>query len=54
MKQKGGSAKNGDVISYIFCLAEGEESSSKAAQADRAYHPDELRKAGSAMTIGMR
>ncbi|PPQ85267.1 hypothetical protein CVT25_010040 [Psilocybe cyanescens] len=50
MKQRGGSARNGDVIPYIFCLAEGEESS-KTGQADRAKHPDELRKAGSALKI---
>ncbi|KDR67668.1 hypothetical protein GALMADRAFT_146949 [Galerina marginata CBS 339.88] len=50
MKQKGGSAKNGDVIPYIFCLEEGEESS-KSGQADRAKHPDEFRKAGATLTI---
>ena len=43
MKQKGGSARNGDVIPYVFCLSEGEEST-KTAQADRAKHPDEVRK----------
>jgi DNA polymerase alpha subunit A len=43
MKQKGGSARNGDVIPYVFCLSEGEESA-KTAQADRAKHPDEVRK----------
>ncbi|KAF8202326.1 hypothetical protein BJ912DRAFT_944501 [Pholiota molesta] len=50
MKQRGGSAKAGDVIPYIFCLAEGEESA-KSAQADRAKHPDELRKGGSTLKI---
>ncbi|KAF8966275.1 DNA polymerase alpha catalytic subunit [Flammula alnicola] len=50
MKQRGGSAKTGDVIPYIFCLAEGEESA-KSTQADRARHPDEFRKAGSALKI---
>lgn len=53
MKQRGGSAKNGDVIPYVFCLAEGEENS-KTGQADRAKHPDELRKAGSALKIGVQ
>lgn len=43
MKQKGGSARTGDVIPYVFCLSEGEESA-KTAQADRAKHPDEVRK----------
>jgi DNA polymerase alpha subunit A len=44
MKAKGGSARVGNVIPYIFCAAPGEESA-KSAQADRAKHPDELRKA---------
>ena len=36
----------GDVISYIFCVSPGDESA-KSAQADRAKHPDELKKAAS-------
>ncbi|KAL4066177.1 hypothetical protein J3A83DRAFT_4433487 [Scleroderma citrinum] len=44
MKAKGGSAKAGDVIPYVFCVGKGEEAS-KGAQADRAKHPDELKKA---------
>ncbi|KAF9006961.1 hypothetical protein BDQ17DRAFT_1351161 [Cyathus striatus] len=50
MKAKGGAARSGDVIPYIFCRAEGEESA-KTAQADRAKHPDEIRKAGSELKI---
>lgn len=52
MKQRGGSARSGDVIPYIFCLSEGQESA-RSAHADRAKHPDELRKAGEALTIGL-
>ncbi|KAF8552703.1 hypothetical protein OG21DRAFT_1511107 [Imleria badia] len=44
LKAKGGSARVGDVISYIFCVSPGDESA-KSAQADRAKHPDELKKA---------
>lgn len=51
MKARGASARNGDIIPYIFCIAEGEESA-KSAQADRAKHPDELKKAGSGLKIG--
>jgi DNA polymerase alpha subunit A len=51
MKAKGGSARSGDVIPYIFCLAEGEETT-KTAQADRARHPDEVRRANSGFQIG--
>lgn len=43
IKAKGGSAKAGDVIPYLFCLPEG-ETTAKAAQSDRAFHPDEFRK----------
>ena len=51
MQQKGGSARAGDVIPYVFCLVEGEETA-KTAQADRAKHPDEVRRAGSELRVG--
>lgn len=51
MKARGGNARAGDVIPYIFCLAEGEETA-KTAQADRAKHPEEIRKPGSGLKIG--
>ncbi|KAH7920526.1 hypothetical protein BV22DRAFT_1073766 [Leucogyrophana mollusca] len=44
LKAKGGSARGGDVIPYVFCITPGEESA-KSAQADRAKHPDEFKKA---------
>lgn len=43
MKARGGNARAGDVMQYVFCLNK-DEKSAKSAQADRAYHPDELRK----------
>lgn len=51
LKAKGGSARTGDVIPYIFCLG-GSGESAKTAQADKAKHPDEIRKAGSGLAIG--
>ncbi|KAI0321598.1 hypothetical protein OF83DRAFT_251189 [Amylostereum chailletii] len=43
MKARGSSTRAGDVIPYIFC--EGDSSdTSKVSQADRARHPDELRR----------
>lgn len=36
----------GDVIPYIFCVSPGDEGA-KSAQADRAKHPDELKRAAS-------
>ena len=52
MKAKGGTARAGDVIPYIFCLGEGGETS-KTAQADRAMHPDEVRRESDKHKIGM-
>lgn len=51
LKSRGSAARSGDVISYIFCLGGGGESS-KSGQAERAKHPDELRKTGSELVIG--
>ncbi|KAF8880166.1 DNA polymerase alpha zinc finger-domain-containing protein, partial [Infundibulicybe gibba] len=50
LKSKGGTARAGDVIPYVFCLAEGEETA-KTAQLDRAEHPDEVRRTGSSLRI---
>lgn len=44
MKTRGVSARAGDVIPYVFCFKDGEDSS-KTAQAERAKHPDEVRRA---------
>ncbi|KAG8945626.1 DNA-directed DNA polymerase alpha catalytic subunit pol1 [Tulasnella sp. 424] len=43
MKARGGTAKAGDVIPYLFCQGEHGESS-KTGQAERAMHPDEVRR----------
>ncbi|KAJ9474897.1 DNA polymerase alpha catalytic subunit A [Pseudozyma hubeiensis] len=51
MKARGGSARMGDVIPYIFCLGEDGSSSTKTAQAERAHHPDELRRKDSELKI---
>lgn len=51
MQAKGQSVKAGDVIPYVFCM--GEDSiTAKSAKADRAHHPDELRKTGTTLKIG--
>jgi DNA polymerase alpha subunit A len=51
MKSKGGNARSGDVIPYVFCLAEGEDTA-RTLQADKAKHPDEVRRAGTELKIG--
>jgi len=50
LKAKGGTAKGGDVIPYVFCREEGQEPA-KTAQADRARHPDEVRRSN--LHVGM-
>lgn len=44
MKKKGLPTRAGDVIPYIFCIGDDGQSP-KAAQADRARHLDEIRRA---------
>lgn len=51
IKSRGGTAHAGDVIQYIFCLGPNGESS-KSGQADRAYHPDEIRRSKGELKIG--
>jgi hypothetical protein len=53
MKAKGGTARAGDVIPYIFCLSEDDDMT-RMGQAERARHPDEIRKTGSGLRVGMR
>ena len=67
MKARGGSAQAGNVIPYVFCVegatgidekAVGKEDVKKEAggpkssQADRAKHPDEVKKTGSGLVVG--
>jgi hypothetical protein len=51
MKAKGLTARTGTVVQYIFCLAQGEEST-KTAQADRAKHPEEIKRSEGQLKIG--
>ncbi|GAA6059765.1 hypothetical protein JCM10212_001973 [Sporobolomyces blumeae] len=50
MKAKGQSAKAGDVVPYIFCVAP-DGAKTKTAQAANAHHPDDVRRAGSTLKI---
>ena len=42
MLAKNESARSGDVIPYVFCV--GPQQDAKATQAERAYHPDDVRR----------
>ncbi|KAK4685136.1 DNA polymerase alpha subunit A, partial [Tremellales sp. Uapishka_1] len=50
MKAKGVSARTHDVIPYIICLGP-DGKSSKSAQGEKAFHPDDLRRQGSELKI---
>lgn len=50
MKAKGQSVRAGDVIPYVFCMGE-DGITAKSAKADRAYHPDDLRKKDTTLKI---
>ncbi|KAL6306263.1 DNA polymerase alpha catalytic subunit [Sparassis latifolia] len=50
MKARGGTARSGDVIPYVFCVGESGEVG-KTAQAERAKHPDEVRRASDELKI---
>ncbi|WWC87362.1 uncharacterized protein L201_002251 [Kwoniella dendrophila CBS 6074] len=50
MKTKGASVRAHDVIPYIMCLDESGKGG-KTAQAERAFHPDDLRRQGSELKI---
>ncbi|KIY47708.1 hypothetical protein FISHEDRAFT_59440 [Fistulina hepatica ATCC 64428] len=50
MKVKGRTARAGDVIPYVICFDEKEETS-KTVQADCAQHPDDVRCQGSTLKI---
>jgi DNA polymerase alpha subunit A len=53
---RGGTAKAGDVVSYVLCVPEGADEKgappAKAAQADCAKSPDEVRRSDGALKIG--
>lgn len=55
MKQKGATVRAHDVIPYIICLDEHGKGG-RTASADRAFHPDDLRRdlrrEGSELRIG--
>ena len=52
MKTRNVAVRAGDVIPYIFCSGEA-DATGNSAQAERARHPDELRKAGSETPAGL-
>ena len=52
MKTRNVAVRAGDVIPYIFCSGEA-DATGNSAQAERARHPDELRKAAPEIPAGL-
>jgi DNA polymerase alpha subunit A len=52
MKKLGMSIKTNDTIPYVICVAD-EGTANANLIASRARHPDEVKKDGSTMKIGM-
>jgi DNA polymerase alpha subunit A len=50
LKTRNVTVRAGDVIPYIFCSEDG-DGAGNSAQAERARHPDELRKAGAGSEV---
>ncbi|GMK53505.1 hypothetical protein CspeluHIS016_0100910 [Cutaneotrichosporon spelunceum] len=50
MKAKGAAVRAHDVIPYILCVGP-DGKAARSAQADRAFHPDDLRRQGSELKI---
>ncbi|WOO77500.1 DNA polymerase alpha catalytic subunit [Vanrija pseudolonga] len=50
MKAKGTAVRAHDVIPYVLCLGP-DGKTARSAQADRAYHPDDLRRTGSELKV---
>ena len=51
MKSKGVAVRAHDVVPYIMCLGD-DGKAARTAQADRAFHPDDLKRQGSELRIG--
>jgi DNA polymerase alpha subunit A len=54
MQAKGVTVRMGDVIPYVFCLDDSGNGGTKSAQAERAYHPDDLRRKDSTLKVDMQ
>lgn len=50
LKSKGLSSRSGDVVPYIFCQSP-DGTSSKTGKAENAYHPDDLRRKDSNLSV---
>jgi DNA polymerase alpha subunit A len=51
MKAKGVSAKEGDMIPFMFCTPE--DPTVKGGKASNAYHKDDVRRNGSTLKVGV-
>lgn len=52
LKKRGISIRAGDTVPYVICTAEGVADGTKTGFAERAYHPDDVKREGSGLQIG--
>ncbi|KAK9761960.1 DNA-directed DNA polymerase alpha catalytic subunit pol1 [Basidiobolus ranarum] len=51
MKSKGISIRAGDTVPFVICKISDDSSNTKSSYAERAYHPDDVTRQGSSLTI---
>lgn len=54
LKKTGVNVKAGDTIPYVICEAEGVANGSSAGFAERAFHPDDIKRGDKGLKIGTR
>lgn len=52
LKKTGVNVKAGDTIPYVICEAEGVVNGSSAGFAERAYHPNDIKRGDQGLKIG--
>jgi DNA polymerase alpha subunit A len=52
MKKTGVNVKAGDTIPYVICEAEGVANGSSVGFAERAFHPDDIKRGDKGLKIG--
>jgi DNA polymerase alpha subunit A len=52
MKESGLNVKTGDTIPYVICEMDGVASGTSAGFAERAFHPDDVKRGDKGLHIG--
>jgi DNA polymerase alpha subunit A len=52
MKKTGVNVKAGDTIPYVICEVEGVQNGTSAGSAERAFHPDDIKRGSMGLHVG--